>query len=466
MFFPQCSEEPQNVKLVVKNSFFHLQFSPEQLSESDGQSPSKRPRCRAHSAPGRHGGWCSDKENAEKENVDKENAEKENADKENSTKASTGNSVKAEKARSTQKQSFLACLSKRLAKPAVKIDPVPIKSVEVSSKPAVKEDGSVKDQGKMLPLAARVRVSPILDDFLSTPNDFDGMDAPAYNLMLQSPESLKTVGNMAAMSMPPGQLGIPLQTVAKTAGFIGFAASPLCSNGFVATPSTATPSTATSSAMTPQTQRILFRRGSSFNSNDSVGSFSQDQRTPLTLANGMEFVPAVSPSPPQPQRTPLSCRGSSSFSSMGSFKDERRMTLMLRNLPNDYTRDMLLDLLDCHGFAGAYDFIYLPIDFNRLAGLGYAFVNCVSPALADRMKEQLQGFDQWCVSSQKVCDVCWGDPLQGLEAHIERYRNSPVMHQSVPDEYKPAMFVNGVRSAFPSPTKRIRTLKKNITSNP
>merc|ERR1711959_365651 len=97
---------------------------------------------------------------------------------------------------------------------------------------------------------------------------------------------------------------------------------------------------------------------------------------------------------------------------------------------------------------------------------GLCLCNCVSPATAEAMREQLQGFDQWCVSSQKVCDVCWGDPLQGLEAHVERYRNSPVMHQSVPDEYKPAVFVNGIRSTFPSPTKRIRTLKKHISLSP
>merc|ERR1712026_538534 len=26
-----------------------------------------------------------------------------------------------------------------------------------------------------------------------------------------------------------------------------------------------------------------------------------------------------------------------------------------------------------------------------------------------------------------MCEVSWGDPLQGLQAHIDRYRNSPVM---------------------------------------
>jgi phosphatidylglycerophosphate synthase len=45
---------------------------------------------------------------------------------------------------------------------------------------------------------------------------------------------------------------------------------------------------------------------------------------------------------------------------------------------------------------------------------------------------------------------------KGLGAHIERYRNSPVMHESVPDEYKPAMYTRGVRVPFPPPTKNLR----------
>lgn len=135
---------------------------------------------------------------------------------------------------------------------------------------------------------------------------------------------------------------------------------------------------------------------------------------------------------------------------------EERTTLMLKNIPNDYSRAMLLELLDSHGFAGRYDFVYLPIDFKRVAGLGYAFINCVSAADAVAMKQQLHGFRRWRVASQKVCEVRWGEPLQGLEAHIERYRNSPVLHHTVPDEYKPVIFLDGVRSHFPEPTKRIR----------
>jgi len=133
-----------------------------------------------------------------------------------------------------------------------------------------------------------------------------------------------------------------------------------------------------------------------------------------------------------------------------------RTTLMLRNIPNDYTRAMLLELLDCKDLAGKYDFVYLPIDFDRMSGLGYAFVNFVSHADAEFAKLQLHGFCQWSVQSPKICEVRWGEPLQGLDAHIERYRSSPVMHRDVPDQCKPILLQGGVRVPFPAPTKRIR----------
>ena len=30
----------------------------------------------------------------------------------------------------------------------------------------------------------------------------------------------------------------------------------------------------------------------------------------------------------------------------------------------------------------------------------------------------------------QVCQVTWSGPHQGLDGHVERYRNSPVMHKS------------------------------------
>merc|ERR1740121_2467791 len=96
------------------------------------------------------------------------------------------------------------------------------------------------------------------------------------------------------------------------------------------------------------------------------------------------------------------------------------------------------------------------MNFRTKASFGYAFVNIVTPEHAYRFCEQFQGFSRWGVPTDKVCDVSWSNIHQGLAAHIERYRNSPVMHESVPDEYKPVMYVRGVRVPFPLPTKNLR----------
>jgi len=130
-------------------------------------------------------------------------------------------------------------------------------------------------------------------------------------------------------------------------------------------------------------------------------------------------------------------------------------SVMLRNLPNDYTRTALLELMNAEGFEGKYDFVYLPIDFRSGCGLGYAFINFLSLEIAHEFREHFSGYSRWTVKSDKVCQVTWSS-LQGLDEHIERFRNSPVMHESVSDEQKPAMFKGSERIAFPEPTKKIR----------
>jgi len=143
----------------------------------------------------------------------------------------------------------------------------------------------------------------------------------------------------------------------------------------------------------------------------------------------------------------------------GADDEEWRTTVMIRNMPNNYTREMLLELVDSMGFAGLYDFAYLPVDFQSQAGLGYAFINFATVADAQLCFRRFEGFSDWMVPSEKVCTVTWSSPTQGLEAHIERYKNSPVMHFSIADEWKPVLLQQGVRIAFPPPTKPIKTPK-------
>lgn len=133
-----------------------------------------------------------------------------------------------------------------------------------------------------------------------------------------------------------------------------------------------------------------------------------------------------------------------------------RTTVMMRNLPNNYTRDMFVEMLNKHGFKGLYDFLYLPHDFDRNANLGYAFVNLVTADAVNSFWRVFDGFGRWSLPTAKVCKVSWSGPHQGLQSHVERYRNSPVMHKSVPDEYKPLVFKDGVRQPFPCPTRKVK----------
>jgi hypothetical protein len=136
-------------------------------------------------------------------------------------------------------------------------------------------------------------------------------------------------------------------------------------------------------------------------------------------------------------------------------RQTEQTTVMWKNIPNNYTRDTLLALLDAKGFTGAYDFFYSPVDFTSKALVGYAFVNFVSTEQANRFYERFNGFSDWSLKSEKCSEVNWSQQ-QGLQGHIDRYRNSPVMHPDVPEANRPLLFQNGIIVEFPPPTKKLR----------
>jgi len=157
-----------------------------------------------------------------------------------------------------------------------------------------------------------------------------------------------------------------------------------------------------------------------------------------------------------PEEPPLGQDEACQFTADERAAAERYTTLMLRNLPNDYNSAMLLRWVAAHGIK--FRFAYLPIDFRRECSLGYAFLDCETHEDALAAKEKLEGFCDWEVEgSSKVCHVCWGAAdFQGVDKNIERYRNSPVMHEDVPDRFKPMLFEQGERVPFSAPTRRIR----------
>merc|ERR1711924_550012 len=136
---------------------------------------------------------------------------------------------------------------------------------------------------------------------------------------------------------------------------------------------------------------------------------------------------------------------------------DERTTLMFRNVPNDLTREMLIEIIDSKGFAAKYDFLYLPMDLTRAGNLGYAFINAVTNHDGRMMQKAFHEFQSWGIRSRKICQVVWSTS-QGLANHIDFYRNSPVMNRNVPETCKPLLFKDGEQVPFPPPTRPLKPM--------
>lgn len=129
-------------------------------------------------------------------------------------------------------------------------------------------------------------------------------------------------------------------------------------------------------------------------------------------------------------------------------------TLVLKQLPDGCSQQAVVELLDSLGFAKQYSFVYAPMNFRTHAIFGFCFVNFIENGIAQEAKQKLSQLS-WANFNNARIEAHWSEPHQGLEVHIERYRNCPVMHRAVPMMYKPLLLQNGRRIPFPKPTRAI-----------
>jgi hypothetical protein len=137
---------------------------------------------------------------------------------------------------------------------------------------------------------------------------------------------------------------------------------------------------------------------------------------------------------------------------------ENHTTMMLRNIPNKYTRDMLVNQVS-RDFRGQFDFVYLPIDFKNKCNVGYGFINFRTLQARIHFANAFDGVDvSKCLpglNSRKVVEVSFAR-VHGLDENVNRLRNSPVMTELADHpEWMPLIFdEDGEVLPFPQPTEQ------------
>ncbi|GBF98645.1 hypothetical protein Rsub_11639 [Raphidocelis subcapitata] len=130
--------------------------------------------------------------------------------------------------------------------------------------------------------------------------------------------------------------------------------------------------------------------------------------------------------------------------------EDKRTTLMIKNIPNKYTQKMLLQTIE-ESLKGTFDFFYLPIDFKNKCNVGYAFINMTAPPHILPLVERFDGRRWDKFNSEKVCAVSYAR-IQGRAALISHFQNSSLMHED--KRCRPVLFVTdgphaGEQEPFP-----------------
>jgi len=169
-----------------------------------------------------------------------------------------------------------------------------------------------------------------------------------------------------------------------------------------------------------------------------------------------ELEPEVKPCGPPGSFVPARVEAPANYTVSIWGKQKRKApahtSVVLKNLPENCTNAVVLELLAEAGLTGQYDFLYVPTDFRNFSAFGYCFVNFLSHEQATFAITRLSQLE----IAGTALEASWCADHQGYAVHVRRYRNSPVMHASVPEAYKPMIFKNGVQQSFPAPTKKIK----------
>lgn len=109
------------------------------------------------------------------------------------------------------------------------------------------------------------------------------------------------------------------------------------------------------------------------------------------------------------------------------IKEIGKTTLMIKNIPNKYTKEQMLESIN-KKFTNTFDFFYLPIDFNNHCNLGYAFINFKNCIFIKKFYLEFNNKKWEFFNSEKICRINYAR-IQGKKECQEHFQDSSLMKQ-------------------------------------
>ena len=108
--------------------------------------------------------------------------------------------------------------------------------------------------------------------------------------------------------------------------------------------------------------------------------------------------------------------------------EERRTTLMIKNVPNKFTKDIFLSIFNKE-FEDKFDLFLLPTDIKEKKNYGYAFINFINPLDIIYFFYRFNGKKWPNTNSVKICEIVFSK-IQGINKMIKHY-HIKVMYQKI-----------------------------------
>ncbi len=126
--------------------------------------------------------------------------------------------------------------------------------------------------------------------------------------------------------------------------------------------------------------------------------------------------------------------------------EDKRATIMVKNIPNKFNKNLLLSIID-QNFKGTYDLFILPTDINKFKNFGYCFINFTSSYYIPYFYFMFNGKMWSSTNSKKVCELAYSKvqgkndllnhyPIKLIYCNKEALNPTPEQQYIIPNVYK------------------------------